>query len=214
MNEESKQPQTDQAPRTVSVDRLQYERVLEEWKALKSAQAAGGMAVPQRPIISKPLPPNYVVWLGPLPPPHVELRFAVKGHVEVLPDGKEYQAVDGGGYGKLMPVKGTSNSGVTGRYLDTGQEDIFFQEVCPPNHKYAGRPWAPILCPQHAAYLWLDRGKDREQNRMLVFFLTPDFRVSYERMRDSNMRKMHEQDRDVEEIMTHGEAMPDPAFAG
>ena len=207
------QAPAEDSPRTISVDRAQYERMLEEWKTLRSAKAvAGGPITVQRPIISKPLPPNYAVWLGPLPPPNAELRFAAKGHVEALPDGKMYQSVDGDGYGKAMAVRGTTNSGITGRYLESGQEDIYFQDTCPANHKYAGRPYAPILCPQHAAYLWLDRGKDREGNRMLVFFLTTDFRVSYERMRDSNMRKMHEQDRDVEEIMAHGEAVPDVAL--
>lgn len=193
------------------ISQAQYD----EWQAMKVEREVLGLpAVPQRAIISKPLPANYVVYVGTLPPSHVELRMAAKGRVEMIPDGKQYVSTGGRGGGKPKLIRDTTNAGLTGRYLDAGYTDIHFEHRCPPGHKFAGRPWAEIQCPEHAAWLQLTRGKDRDGNRMFVFHLTPEYTTRYTQLRDSNMRKLKEQDRDIETILTQGEPMPEPALAG
>lgn len=197
--------------REIKIQQAMGESQYTEWKAWQAAVAAGGggqIAGGPTVLVSKPMPANYVVYLGPEPPAAAELRMSALGRVETIPDRQVFHDVDGGGDGKRKAVRNTVNAGHTGRYLEDGYSDIYFEHRCPPNHKYAGRPWAEILCPEHAAWLYLTRGKNREGERMLVFMLTTDYRAQYELLRDSNMRKLHQTDRDVEEIMTKGEPLP------
>lgn len=204
----------EETDREIRIERAAYMKLLDEWKALKQEKAAWDAMPVRPPIIAKPLPPNYVVYLGPEPPPNAELRMSARGRVVTIPDSKEYASVDGDGDGKPKTVRRTTNVGHTGQYVEDGYSDIYFEHRCPSGHKYAGRLWAEILCPEHAAWLHLTRGRDSEGHRMFVFHLLPDVSAQYVQLRDSNMRKLRQTDREIEEIMTRGEPMPEAALAG
>ena len=205
-------PELDPAPSGPLVDpemerlRQHYLDIIEEHRFLKSIQAPHFPS--GKPIISKPLPPNYVVWLGPEPPTGVQLCMSSRGRVKAIPRREEFTMVDGGGHGKTRTVSGTTHGGLTTEYIDNGFTSIEFDDRCPPNHKYAGRLYARIDCPEHAAYLQLTAGKDREGHQLFVWFLVAQFKSMYDQLKRSHMRKKELETVEVEDVMSHGNAMP------
>ena len=166
------------------------------------------------PIISKPLPNQYVVWLGPEPPEDGQICFAVRGVIKVIPNTDRITMIDGDGDGKPRTISKTSNLGivVANPYVDAGRTSIEFRYRCPSNHKYAGKLWASLFCPEHAAWLYLSapdgQGGDRNLGRLFAFHLGPDWRVKYEAMKKSKMRKREIEHMEVEDVWTHGVEMP------
>lgn len=195
--------------------------MLEELAQARKALQQKFGAVPSfvgQPIISKPLPGNYVVWLGPEPPEDGQICFAVRGVVKVIPNTDKITMIDGDGDGKPRQISKTSNLGIVegNPYVDAGRTSIEFRYRCPSNHKYAGKLWANVYCPEHAAWLYLSapdgQGGDRNLGRLFVFHLCQDWRVKYEAMKKSKMRTREIEHMEVEDVWTHGVEMP-PAEA-
>lgn len=181
--------------------------LLEELTTLR-AQQTGPIFPTARPIIQRPMPPNYGVWLGPEPPEDVQLCLSARGRVRCIPKREEFTMIDGDGHGKKTTVTGTTHGGTTSSYIDSGYTAIEFTDRCPLNHKYAGRLYARIDCPEHAAWLQLTAGKDREGHQLFVWFLVTPFKSMYDQLKRSNMRRKEIETIEVEDVMSRGEEMP------
>lgn len=185
--------------------RASNQRLIDE---LKEKQRIGPSYTTARHVSSAPMPANYVVWIGPDPIGEVELCLSAKGRVETFPDLTPVTMKDGDGQGKERTISKTTNIGLTGKYIDQGFTSIEFRHRCPPRHKYAGRPWATIYCPEHAAWLSLTAGKDRDGNKMFAWFLHPKWAADFHQLKRYRLNRMRMEQMEVEEIMETGQEMP------
>lgn len=181
--------------------------LVEELRALRAFMPALHFPT-AAPIIAKPMPPNYSVWMGPEPPNDVQLCMSARGRVRCIPKREEFTMTDGDGHGKTRTITGTTHGGMTTDFIDSGFTSIEFDNRCPPGHKYAGRLYARIDCPEHAAYLQLTAGKDRQGNQMFKWFLVTQFRNMYEQLKRSHMRKREVESIEIEDVGSQGSAMP------
>ncbi len=177
----------------------------EELQTLRAQVAAFPTA---KPIVSKPLPKNYVVWLGP-EPELGELYLSAKGTITTFSKREGVDMIDGDGEGKQRKVYRTQHTGVYGPWRDSGRTSIDFVNRCPANHKFAGRLWAEILCPEFAASLELTAGKDRDGKRMLQFFFaTAEWHGKFAALVKAQMQRRQVQESLAAEVTHGGVPMP------
>lgn len=191
----------------------QTDELLRQFMAQAKAPQRPGLSMPTgRPIIARATPPNYVVWLGPEPPSGGELCRPARGVMQTFTDDKTYTMTDGDGRGIKKTVKGTTHSGVYGEYVDAGVTSIEFKYRCPTGHKHAGKLYAEILCPEHAAYLHLTapdgKGRDRDGNKLYAFHLTHTFAHKYEALKRFRLNQRRMEEQDVDWVASDGVEMP------
>lgn len=184
--------------------RFRNQQLMEELRLMKKLK---GFPT-SKPIISKPLPANYCVWLGPEPVEDTQLSLPVKGTVKCIPCSDKFPMVDGDGKGKERMISGTTHSGVTSEWMDHGYSSVDFEHRCPPNHKYSGRLYGEILCPEHAAYLQLTAGRDKKGTQMFAWYLTDQFRVRYEVSKQARLRRNQIENQEIQEIQERGQIVP------
>ncbi len=163
------------------------------------------------PVVAKDMPHNYVVWLGP-EPASGEVYLGARGVLRTINSDTAHQMVDGDGHGKLKSIKGTECAAVTAEYIDGGTTSIEFTRRCPASHKYAGRLFAQIDCPEHAAYLHLTtpdgKGRDREGNKLYSFHLITPWIHKYEALKRFRMNRRKMEEVDVDWVASDGVEMP------
>ena len=206
------------APSVVQVDAALWAEMNRKQDAMArlleqiQAERAGGGPPPgilRPPVVATSMPANYVVWLG-SEPRSGEVYLGARGRIVTVNDTTEYHKVCRDG--KTIPVRGTVCGVQTGEYVDGGVTSIEFTRRCPPNHRYAGKLFAPIECPEHAAYLHLTtpdgKGHDRDGNKLYAFHLITPWIHRYEALKRFRMstRKMTEQD--VDWVASDGVEMP------
>jgi len=207
-------------PTVIKVDAELWAKILQEREQTQALldqirterlQPDGPVGSVRRPIVARAMPPHYVVWLGPEPKSGQVYR-SVRGTVQVINSDKQYEMVDGNGDGKKRTIRGTENTGVLGEYVDAGRTSIDFVHRCPPNHRYAGRLFAVLTCPEHAAWLHLftpdGRGRDRDGNKVYAFHLAGNWIQKYQVMKDVRMNQRKMQEVDVDWVASDGVEMP------
>lgn len=186
------------------------ERLLEQ---IQAERAAGGPTpnIVRPPIIAKNLPPNYVVWLGP-EPRSGELYLGARGRVTTINSPETSQMTDGDGQGKLKTIRGQICAVRTTEYSDSGMTSIDFIRRCPTGHKYAGRLFAELDCPEHAAYMHLTtpdgKGHDRDGNKLYAFHLTSGWIPKYQNLVKFRMNSRKAAEVDVDWVASDGVEMP------
>ena len=186
------------------------ERMLEQ---MQSERAVGGPTpnIVRAPVIAKNMPANYVVWLGP-EPRSGELYLGARGRVKTINSPETTQTTDGDGQGKLKTIRGQICAVRTTEYADSGMTSIDFIRRCPANHKYAGRLFAELDCPEHAAYLHLiapdGKGKDREGNKLYAFHLISGWIDKYKNLVHFRMNRRKAAEVDVDWVASDGVEMP------
>ena len=163
------------------------------------------------PVVAKSMPANYVVWLGP-EPRSGEVYLGARGVLRTINSDTTHTMVDGDGHGVKKTIRGTECAIRTSEYIDGGVTSIEFTRRCPPNHKYAGKLFAQIDCPEHAAYLHLTtpdgKGRDRDGNKLYVFHLITPWIHKYEAMKRFRMNTRKMQEMDVDWVASDGVEMP------
>ena len=184
------------------------QRLLEEIRV----ERAGGGSPPgllRPPVVAKSMPENYVVWLGP-EPRSGEVCLGARGRIMTVNDPTEYTKTCRDG--KTIPIRGTVCGIRTTEYVDGGVTSIEFTRRCPPNHRYAGKLFAQIECPEHAAYLHLTtpdgKGRDRDGNKVFAFHLITPWIHKYEAMKRFRMNTRKMQEVDVDWVASDGIEMP------
>jgi len=187
------------------------QRMLEQ---IHAERAAGGPTpnILRPPVIAKSLPPNYVVWLGP-EPPSGELYLGARGRVTTVNSDETTVMTDGDGHGKPRTIRGQICASRTTEYSDSGMTSIDFIRRCPSGHKYAGRLFAELDCPEHAAYMHLTtpdgKGHDRDgHNKLYAFHLIGDWIPKYQNLVRFRMNARKAAEVDVDFVASDGVEMP------
>ena len=161
------------------------------------------------PVVAKSMPDSYVVWLGP-EPASGEVYLAARGRLMTVNSDEVFQKTDQAG--KTRPIKGTVCGLRTTEYSDGGMTSIEFTRRCPPSHKYAGRLFAEIECPEHAAYLHLTtpdgKGRDRDGHKLFAFHLITPWIHKYEALKRFRMNRRKMEEVDVDWVASDGVEMP------
>ena len=186
------------------------ERMLEQ---MRSERAAGGPTpnILRPPVVAKNMPPNYVVWLG-AEPRSGELYLGAKGRVTTVNSPETTTMIDGDGHGKPRTIRGQICAVRTTEYADSGMTSIDFIRRCPSGHKYAGRLFAELDCPEHAAYLHLTtpdgKGHDKDGNKLYAFHLIGDWIPKYQNLVRFRMNARKAAEVDVDFVASDGVEMP------
>ena len=186
------------------------QRLLEQ---IQSERSVGGPTpnIVRTPVVAKGMPPNYVVWLGP-EPRSGELYLGARGRVTTINADTATQMIDGDGQGKLRTIRGQICASRTTEYSTSGTTSIDFIRRCPPGHKYSGRLFAELDCPEHAAYMHLTtpdgKGNDREGNKLYAFHLTSDWIAKYKSLVRFRMNLRKASEEGVDWVGSDGVEMP------
>ncbi len=211
-------PNDEQEEAETEMLRAQNAALIEELKQARMALKANlptGLPYPTaKAQISVDMPPNYVVWLGPDPLPGRDLSMSVKGRVGQITDMTPHEKRSTHGDGRAFIVSGTSHRGLTTEFINQGYTSLEFRYRCPANHKYAGKLWARLDCPEHAARLWITApngmGGDREHRPLFVFkFTLTDWKNKYEIMKKSRMQRRQTEMIEQEDVMENAVDMPE-----
>jgi hypothetical protein len=204
--------------------RAQNTALLEELKqardALKSSVTELGLPLPtSKARVSKDLPPNYVVWLGTEPLGDTELRMVAKGRVGQLTHNDVIMKTPQRGKREPFPVSRTTHGGLTGEFINQGYTKIRFDSRCPANHRYAGKLWARIDCPEHAAWLFITapngRGGDIDQHPLYAFrFTLESYKNRYELLKRTHLQRRQAELLDQEDVMSDAVDMPEDVTQG
>jgi len=186
------------------------ERMLEQ---IQAERAAGGPTpnIIRPPVVAKTMPPNYVVWLG-TEPRSGDLYLGAKGTVTTVNSEETTVMTDGDGHGKPRTIRGQLCAFRTTEYSDSGMKSIDFIRRCPSGHKYAGRLFAELDCPEHAAYLHLiapdGKGHDKDGNKLYAFHLIGDWIPKYQNLVRFRMNARKAAEVDVDFVASDGVEMP------
>lgn len=186
------------------------QRLLEQ---IQSERAVGGPTpnILRPPVVAKSLPPNYVVWLGP-EPRSGELYLGARGTLRTINSDETTVMTDGDGHGKPRTIRGQICALRTSEYADSGTTSIEFTRRCPANHKYAGRLFAELFCPEHAAYMHLTtpdgKGHNKDGDKLYAFHLIGDWIPKYQNLVRFRMNLRKASEMDVDWVASDGVEMP------
>lgn len=196
--------------------RMQYDELMEQLKTaheeLRILKSQGVVQQGPAIVMAKTPPRNHVVWLGPELTNGAQLCFAARGRVRMQPKAGGVKMIDGDGMGKERLVFKTEHTGVSLGYISSGYESIEFVYRCPASHRFAGRLWAEIKCPHHAAWLQLTAGFDRDRNKMFHWELIQEWKDVMRQLVEVQMREDGIRKANVDWLMSQPDLEASPQF--